>query len=621
MMVRLLLIFLGFILPLSAMAQSRSFADDNSDSVAVIIGNQNYRYAQSFPVEYAINDAKAIREYLIRFLHFEERNIIYEENATKGVLEAIFRPDGRLMGRVIPDRSNVFVFYSGHGVPDVVAAQPYLLPADTLPDSPQDGYALEALYASLDGVKQKIGADRQVIVMIDACFTGETGRGKNILRNSAPGFAPALPVNGGKLIKLVATTGTHAANWDDNLKLGLFTSRFLMGVAGLAKPDRGVIPWGNLRSYVRSTVEGDARRLGREQKPEIMEASLTLPVGEVEAVHPGMQKAHDEAAWREAVDAAEASPDYFGKMRAYQDYSVHCLRNGCGHLDEADRRLKEIRAAQDADDDRADWARRFAARDFQGYLSNCRPPCAYRKYAQDEIDRERSTRNQQDAEDDRAHWATRLATRDFQGYIDNCHQPCTYRTHAQDEIAREKEARDRQDAEEDRAHWTRRLAAHDYRGYLNNCRPPCAYRRDAQEKISQEAVVVVPPPRLCDGDRLTAWLRENGAYGDQPLDTSIYDSQVNWIADGEKPWKTRDEITKEEENDRKRYAVQKYTPTTLGVYQSGDQCVIKQKFNSYKVRNNGKQEYSAFNITYWIRTDAYGRRSIAGQKIERLASE
>src|ERR1700719_514606 len=116
-MVRLLLVVLGLILPLSAMAQTRSLSEDNSDSVAVIIGNKNYRYVKGFPVDYAINDANAIKDYVIRFLHFDERNIIFEQDATKGILEGIFKPDGRLMGRVREGRSNVFVFYSGHGVP------------------------------------------------------------------------------------------------------------------------------------------------------------------------------------------------------------------------------------------------------------------------------------------------------------------------------------------------------------------------------------------------------------------------------------------------------------------------------------------------------------------------
>ena len=203
-MLRVLLLALGIALaPFSATAQTHLLSEDNSASVAVIIGNKNYRYASRFPVEYAHNDAAAIKDYLVRFLRFDERNIILETDATKTVLDDVFRPEGALWARVQDGRSNVFVFYSGHGVPDLVGRQAYLLPVDVHPDSPQQGYALETLYQSLDLIKQRLGPDRHVIVMIDACFSGESGRGERFVSgSSAPGFQPARPRSGDGLIKL-----------------------------------------------------------------------------------------------------------------------------------------------------------------------------------------------------------------------------------------------------------------------------------------------------------------------------------------------------------------------------------------------------------------------------------
>jgi hypothetical protein len=265
-------------------------------------------------------------------------------------------------------RSNVFVFYSGHGVPDPIARKAYLLAQDISPDNPQDGYSLETLYENLELVKQKVGPDRQVIVMLDASFTGETGRGKRfssepsapfqrfVVRISAPGFAPSFP-RSSALIKLVATSGPHLANWDEKLQLGLFTSRFLMGAAGLAgTPGRGVIQWSELRKYLLTTVDADAHRLGREQVPEVTEANLTLPIGEVAAVRPAMQEARDDIAWRAATSDAVASPDEFGRKLAYQNYRAQCDSNGCGYGAEADQRLKEIGERENAAEDRANWA-------------------------------------------------------------------------------------------------------------------------------------------------------------------------------------------------------------------------------------------------------------------------
>jgi len=395
-MLRVLLLALAMaVAPFSATAQTQLLSADNSASVAVIIGNKNYRYASRFPVEYAQNDAAAVKDYLVRFLRFDERNIILETDATKAVFDDLFRPEGTLSTRVREGRSNVFVFYSGHGVPDLVGRQAYLLPTDVHPDSPQQGYALETLYQSLSLIKQRIGPDRQVVVMIDACFSGESGRGERFVSgSSAPGFQPARPRSGDGLIKLVATSGTHPANWDDTLKLGLFTSRFLMGVAGLAAApgaggSGGTVQWNALRDYVRNTVDADAHRLvKREQRPEIDEADLALPVGEVAALGPTIKLVRDEVAWRKAESSAANAPaDDFGQQAlAYQGYRADCARNGCAHGAEADQKLGELREQRLVAEDRANWTRLSVAGKHRDYLDTCVVgPCAYRKFAEEEI--------------------------------------------------------------------------------------------------------------------------------------------------------------------------------------------------------------------------------------------
>jgi uncharacterized protein YecT (DUF1311 family) len=500
-MVRLLLlIVLGFMLPLSAVAQTRSLSEDNSDSVAVIIGNKNYRYIKDFPVDYAVNDANAIKDYLIRFLHFEQRNIIFEQDATKGVFERIFDAQGGdLMGRVREGRSNVFVFYSGHGVPDLVGGQgyPYLLPSDMAPENPQrDGYSLETLYQNLELVKQKIGSDRQVIVMIDACFSGETGKGDRIVKTSAPGFAPTFPREGNGLIKLVATSGSHPAIWDEKLHLGMFTSRFLMGAAGLADAQgRGSIQWGELRKYVVATVDIDARRLGREQIPQITEANFTLPIGEVTAVHPAMQDARDEVAWRTANNEAVASPDEFGRKLAYQNYRAQCVLNGCGHGTEADQRLKEFGERETAAKDRANWARLSAAGKYREYLDTCIEPCAYRKFAEEAILQQQPP---PEARDDIA-WnaateaagasandsSRRLA---YQSYLTEC-KPNGCR-HGGEADARLKEIGERQKVAADRTRWETLGGAGKYQDYIDTCLEPCAYRKLAEDEIKRRTAVL-----------------------------------------------------------------------------------------------------------------------------------
>ena len=225
--------------PLPAAAQGAAVLGSSPESIAVVVGNKTYR--STVPVDFAGNDADAMRDYLVRSLGFREQNVVVLKDATRNELEDWFGPEaepqaGKLWLRARTGRSDVFVYYSGHGVPDLKTRQPFLLPSDGNPDRASSGYPCETLYRNLELIKQKVGPERQVIVMLDACFTGETGRadGKGLLAVSAPGLVPTKPRTGAGVVKLVATSGSAPANWDSETKLGLFTSRFLMGAAGLA---------------------------------------------------------------------------------------------------------------------------------------------------------------------------------------------------------------------------------------------------------------------------------------------------------------------------------------------------------------------------------------------------
>jgi hypothetical protein len=274
-----------------ALAQNARLSEDNADSIAVVIGNKNYR--QTVSVDFAHNDADAMRDFLIRSLGFRGSNIFVLKDATFIDFYEMFgnerSPSGRLWDAVKHGRANVFVYFSGHWVPDLQTRQPFLLPSDGDPRQAERGFPLDTLYRNLEQVKRKVGPNGQVIVMIDACFTGETGRrGESLLAVSAPGFVLARPRTGSGVVKLLATSAASPANWDQENKLGLFASRFLLGAAGLArvseaKPD---LSWAELRRFVIDSVaEGARRETGREQVPEIDEAALTLkPDGPVPAI-------------------------------------------------------------------------------------------------------------------------------------------------------------------------------------------------------------------------------------------------------------------------------------------------------------------------------------------------
>ncbi|MET7241826.1 caspase family protein [Methylobacterium sp. EM32] len=373
----------------AAEAQAPEAFADNADSVAVVIGNS--RYKQTVPVDYAHHDAEAMRSWLVQRLGYRDANVFVLKDATLNEFNQVFGTErnpqsGRLWRSVREGRSNVFVYYSGHGVPDLASRQPFLLPEDGNPNQGESGYALETLYRNLDLVKRKIGPGRQLVVMVDACFTGETGRkGESLLAVSAPGFAPAKPKAESGIVRLVATSGATPANWDEANRLGLLTSRFLMGVSGLAdRTDRqgdrggdgdGQVSWAELKGYLRREVEEAARRAsGREQVPEIDDAPIVLKASlPVDAVAKGVATVRDEAAWRRAESA--------GTREAFEAYVGTC-GEVCAYRPQAMDRLLAGRQRDAAAIDQENWAKYGTARQYQAYLDTCTEVCAYRGLAE-----------------------------------------------------------------------------------------------------------------------------------------------------------------------------------------------------------------------------------------------
>ncbi len=101
-------------------------AEKNKDSIAVVIGNQIYAHKDIPSVAYAQQDAAAIRQYLIDTLGYRDGNIIYAEDVSKTGLEKIFGTEKNYRGML-------FNYYSGHGAPDPVTNEAYLVPTDCDP--------------------------------------------------------------------------------------------------------------------------------------------------------------------------------------------------------------------------------------------------------------------------------------------------------------------------------------------------------------------------------------------------------------------------------------------------------------------------------------------------------
>jgi len=257
-----------------AHAADNPYCAENRHSHALLIGNKDYK--QTFEVPYAHNDVDAMAEFLVKRLCYRKGNIKVLKSATFNEMRYWLgdrdRPQGQLWKRARKNRSNVFVYYSGHGVPDPNTRKAYLLPVDTHPDNASYGYALSRLNENLKALKRHIGPRRTVTLVLDSCFSGRSAGGA--LQSHSGAIRPELP-DDTDIIRFTASGAGQLAFWNAERKLGLFTSVFLDGVSGEAdkveKGNRdGTITGVELTAYIAEEVAYRARSLlGNEQTPTV----------------------------------------------------------------------------------------------------------------------------------------------------------------------------------------------------------------------------------------------------------------------------------------------------------------------------------------------------------------
>ncbi|UCD37803.1 MAG: caspase family protein, partial [Fidelibacterota bacterium] len=238
--------------------------DRRRNAVALIIANRRYRDPDVPDVAFAHRDGEFMKQYLVRTLGYREGNIFVHQDATL----AGFRTALRQLSNAAKKNSEVFVYYTGHGAPDVDERQGYFVPVDCNPDYVQEsGVALAEFYEDLGRIKSK-----SITVVIDACFSGASEAGM-LIRQASPIFVsrenPAARLKNG--LVLTSSSGDQISSWLPEQKHSLYTYYFLKGLQGAADASGDkTLTIGELQAYLEEQVPYMARRLhNREQHPTV----------------------------------------------------------------------------------------------------------------------------------------------------------------------------------------------------------------------------------------------------------------------------------------------------------------------------------------------------------------
>lgn len=240
--------------------------------IAVVIGNKHYSASGSPDIEFADRDARIMKEYLIKTLGYDAENIIYVEDAGFAKFNEIFGSErdhrGRLSNMVKKDVSKVFIYYVGHGAPDLESQQAYFVPVDANPHYIKtNGYRLQTFYDNLSKLPAK-----RITVILDSCFSGNYEKGM-LFKNISPAMVKVKKEYQGPSNATLITSGAvdQVSTWYPEKKHSLFTYYFLKALQGEADLNKDKkITIGELKAYLKENVPYMARRLtGIEQQPVV----------------------------------------------------------------------------------------------------------------------------------------------------------------------------------------------------------------------------------------------------------------------------------------------------------------------------------------------------------------
>ena len=247
------------------------------NAVAVVIGNKQYSHELVPNVKYAHRDSRLIKSYLTQTMGFREQNIIYLEDCSKADLERVFGNasdyHGDLFYYLKSGRSDIFIYYSGHGSPDPNTMKTYLLPSEATPSGIRfSGYPMEQLYENLYKIKKEKEA-LSMTVVFESCFSGITPAGELVKDASSLGLRvvdkrPSLPAN---TTVFTSSSGNQISSWSNEQRHGLFTYSFLKTIRDAAQNNKALNA-----GLVMKNLTGDdgvndfaLRNYHRQQNPQV----------------------------------------------------------------------------------------------------------------------------------------------------------------------------------------------------------------------------------------------------------------------------------------------------------------------------------------------------------------
>jgi hypothetical protein len=238
----------------------------SKDAVAIIIGIQDYKHMPS--AEFANDDARHFYQYAIRALGVPPENIraLIDSGADQSDILKTFKI--WLPQRVKSGQTEIYVFYSGHGLPTKNGDSFYFLPTSADKDFlDESAIELNKIIAALKTTNPK-----SVTFFLDSCYSGYARSGDTLLANARPAKLKSseatFPSN---FTVIAASQSDQISSSSPELKHGIFSYYLMRGMEGDADLNKdGKITTGEMHDYLAMQVPKQAEMLNRDQRPQMI---------------------------------------------------------------------------------------------------------------------------------------------------------------------------------------------------------------------------------------------------------------------------------------------------------------------------------------------------------------
>ena len=238
----------------------------NKNRVALIIGIENYE--QTPDATYANLDAKYFYEYARKGFGVQKSNIKLLVDEDANLISSLGTINKWLPGKVKENRTELFVFFAGHGLASNDGKELYILPQDSDPDLlSRTALSRNELFSTILNLNPK-----SVTMFFDTCFSGISRDEKILLASARPiriiadeqeGTPDNFTIFSASQLNQISS-GLEEANH------GIFSYFLMKGLEGNADTNKDKkITNGELLAYMEQNVSMKASELGRQQNPSL----------------------------------------------------------------------------------------------------------------------------------------------------------------------------------------------------------------------------------------------------------------------------------------------------------------------------------------------------------------